>query len=217
MKSSRLPRQKFTKLEDNIIRAKWQEQGPSCLQELTLILGRKRKQIRDRYYFYLAPNVDNGPFTDEDDLILARLVLRYGFKWTLFTKYLKGKGANDVKNRWRLVTSKIKDNDTQKIRKLIANGSMSPLTIEHIQGLDWDSSYPQYLSKELNMEKEQLSTKQEQKIRDAFLFEESFGAIKDSHVGNDMGRTFADAFKESMEIARCREEILQSTVIGEQK
>lgn len=236
-KSGYVPRQKFSKQEDEIIKQAWKEKGEKCIPELIAILGRNRKQIRDRYFFYLAPGLDNGPFNDEDDIILAKLVSKYGYKWTYFTKFIKGKGTNDVKNRWRLVTSRIKGNDEPRIHRMISNKSISPFAVDYIQSLNWDNVNLSCNTEEgarIDMSKlgtinqtmfnkhvpgtdianPDLRSLMKPNISD---FEATFDLIKDSEIKSDAGKLFTEAFKDSMSIAQQREGIMLANSISSSK
>ena len=97
----RHPRSRFTPDEDQKLRElallyggkKWQviaEQMP----------GRNARQCRDRYSNYLVPGFFNGQWSPQEDEILLQKYRVYGPKWSKIMKFLEGRSANAIKNRW---------------------------------------------------------------------------------------------------------------------
>lgn len=61
------------------------------------------KQLRDRWHNYISPQNSFGPWTLEEDKIIAQNVKKYGTKWSQISSCLKGRSDNSVKNRWNSV------------------------------------------------------------------------------------------------------------------
>ncbi|EAX98717.1 Myb-like DNA-binding domain containing protein [Trichomonas vaginalis G3] len=62
--------------------------------------GRTARQCRDRWVNYLAPSNKNGPWSSEEDELLAKKYLEHGPQWTTISKFFDGRSENNVKNRW---------------------------------------------------------------------------------------------------------------------
>ena len=62
--------------------------------------GRTARQCRDRWVNYLSPSNKNGPWSQEEDQLLAEKYLQHGPQWTSIAKYFDGRSENNVKNRW---------------------------------------------------------------------------------------------------------------------
>ncbi|EDR22118.1 r2r3-MYB transcription factor, putative [Entamoeba dispar SAW760] len=62
--------------------------------------GRTKKQCKDRYYNRFDPNIIRKPWSYEEDQILLKYRNVYGNKWTEIRKYLPGRTANQIKNRF---------------------------------------------------------------------------------------------------------------------
>jgi hypothetical protein len=62
--------------------------------------GRSARQCRDRWTNYLCPANKNGPWTEEEDALLAQKVRDLGSHWSVIAKCFDGRSENNVKNRW---------------------------------------------------------------------------------------------------------------------
>jgi hypothetical protein len=67
---------------------------------------RNARQCRERYESYLAPNVYNAPWTDEEDGLLRRMVGEVGLRWVKLVSHFPGRNTNSLKNRWHKVLCK---------------------------------------------------------------------------------------------------------------
>lgn len=67
---------------------------------------RTPRQCRERWKYYLAPNVENGPWTQEEDNKLIDLVAEYGSQWALISKCFNQRTGTNVKNRFILLQRK---------------------------------------------------------------------------------------------------------------
>jgi len=100
---------------------KWTEIGRK-------IGGRTCKQVRDRYLNNLRPNINNSPFTKEEDEKLVELYLKLGTKWKQIAELIPGRTESQVKNRFYIYhkdsVSQYNKNALQ-IAKIGSNSSVS--------------------------------------------------------------------------------------------
>jgi hypothetical protein len=83
--------------------------------------NRTAKQCRERWHNHLNPQINRGPWSPEEDRILATRHRELGNRWAEIAKFLPGRTDTLVKNRWN---TSIKDrlkyiealsqNDTQQ-------------------------------------------------------------------------------------------------------
>lgn len=75
--------------------------------------GRTARQCRDRWVNYLSPSNKNGPWSHEEDQLLAEKYIEHGPQWTTIAKFFDGRSENNVKNRWYTYV-KARFNQSQK-------------------------------------------------------------------------------------------------------
>lgn len=94
-------RKKFTPEEDLQLTKLIAKYGPRKWDKIALSMpGRTGRQCRDRYANYLNPSLVNGPWTEDEDILLEQKVFELGQHWNIITKFFKGRSANNIKNRW---------------------------------------------------------------------------------------------------------------------
>ena len=98
------------------IKNKFDEEEDKALSELVAKYGeenwelisskmpnRNVRQCHDRWVYYLSPNVNNEPWTEEEELQLINLVNTVGVHWVKISK-LHGKRTDvQIKNRWNII------------------------------------------------------------------------------------------------------------------
>jgi hypothetical protein len=105
--SKHLPRRRFTPNEDQTLRTLVCVYGLNRWETIAAFLPeRTSRQCRERYDYYLAPNVYNPPWTNLEDRLLETKVAEYGTKWASLTGFFPGRTGNQLKNRWYKVLSK---------------------------------------------------------------------------------------------------------------
>lgn len=67
---------------------------------------RKGKQCRERWINHLDPDVNKGPFTVEEDILMIEIQLEAGNRWAYISTFLKGRTENQVKNRFKTLIKK---------------------------------------------------------------------------------------------------------------
>jgi hypothetical protein len=92
---------KFTKSEDTILTqlvAKFGENNWKTIA--SQMLDRTVRQCRERWFFYLAPSVTNGPWTSAEDALLCSKVNEFGARWKKLTEFFPGRTDINIKNHY---------------------------------------------------------------------------------------------------------------------
>lgn len=123
-KSKFIPKNKFSKEEDTILKQAVQIHGENDWDNLRKMLpGRTARQCRERWENYVNPELNLRPFTAEEDNLLLSVYNRLGPRWKLIATHFKGRSVNNVKNRYHLLKKH------QNTGKIISN----PVEEEQVQ------------------------------------------------------------------------------------
>jgi hypothetical protein len=94
---------------------------------------RTARQCRDRYEHYLLLNMNDQPWTPEEDARLAQAALEHGHCWKDIAPTFPGRNANSLKNRWHKVVGRV---DKKWMNRTgIGDPELSDLADPH-----WDTS-----------------------------------------------------------------------------
>jgi hypothetical protein len=114
---------KFTPEEDRLIQDEVSRFGPRCWTSIAAkIPNRTSRQVRERWKNYLCPAVNNGPWTAEEDQLLATLTTQIGPKWSQLVPYFTDRTDVHLKNRFILLE--------RRKRRFVKNAAKL-LTVEH--------------------------------------------------------------------------------------
>jgi hypothetical protein len=98
--SSYVPRN-FEPREDTRLAELVQKYGTDSWNTIATELGnRTARQCRNRYTLFLAPGVNNEPWTPEDDNLLKQRYEELGPKWALLRQFFPGRTDLSIKNRF---------------------------------------------------------------------------------------------------------------------
>jgi len=79
--------------------------GPKNWKKISRLLGDVRNDVQclHRYNKVLKPGIQKGPWTEEEDMIVKNIVLKYGVdnvKWSKIAKHLQGRIGKQCRERW---------------------------------------------------------------------------------------------------------------------
>lgn len=114
-----LSRTKFSAAEDELLRKTVQKYGAKKWNTIAQHLpGRTARQCRDRFQNYLSPDLTNGPWSHEEDLLLLEKVDEYGSCWSKINKFFVGRSPNNIKNRYNTHLAKSKYHSKKHLKKV---------------------------------------------------------------------------------------------------
>lgn len=103
------PRNKFTEDEDKALLYLVSTFGDNDWSQVALYMpSRSPRQCRERYKLYLSPEVNNGPWSKEEDLLLETLYRQHGPKWTIIAKHFQARTDVNIKSRWNVIKRRLK-------------------------------------------------------------------------------------------------------------
>jgi hypothetical protein len=101
----RRKRMAFTPDEDDRLRELVAKHGENDWGRIAAKLQRRdRRQCRERWFNYLSPRVENGPWTADEEVLLRRKVVEFGRKWKTIQSSFPGRTDINIKNHWKLMT-----------------------------------------------------------------------------------------------------------------
>jgi hypothetical protein len=99
-------RRVFTSEEDQRLKELVSVHGESEWKTIAAMMGnRTARQCRERYKNYLHPDVVNGCWQPEEELLLRAKYAEIGPKWALMTPHFPGRSSSNIKNHWAVLTA----------------------------------------------------------------------------------------------------------------
>ena len=99
-RESSIKRGRWTDDEDEVLLNLFARYGMRWTELSCKMKTRNWKQIRDRFTNVLDPNLSREPYSIDEDIKIFDLHLIYGNSWREYTKYLPGRSADNIKNRF---------------------------------------------------------------------------------------------------------------------
>lgn len=101
---------KFTIQEDATLQMLVRKYGEQDWSTIARALRTKNsRQCHDRWFYYLSPKLNRGPFTEEEDNKLIQLEKKYGQHWVKIAKHFSGRTDTQIKNRWNVLKRKLEN------------------------------------------------------------------------------------------------------------
>ena len=100
--TKKIPQRKlFSVEEDRMLRLLVMQYGARDFKKIaTFMPGRTARQVRERYRNYLAPEINNGPWSRQEDDLLRAKFAELGPKWSKISSFFPTRSDVSVKNRW---------------------------------------------------------------------------------------------------------------------
>ncbi|EAX95540.1 Myb-like DNA-binding domain containing protein [Trichomonas vaginalis G3] len=126
---------KFTPEEDQLLLDLVKKYGlfdwESIAEEME---DRTARQCRDRWNYYLNPDVRNNNWTEEEEKLLLKKYARYGPKWSLISKFFDNRTDVNIKNHYIVMQRKTARNDQPpkiktippEVRRIALQSTMEP-------------------------------------------------------------------------------------------
>ena len=114
------PKTKFTPEEDQKLTMLVSLYGKEKWEEVSKFMeGRSPRQCKERWSYYLNPEINHGPWTPQEDALLEEKYKQFGPKWTRITVFFPARTEINVRNRW-LVNKRHKEKAERELLKLLA-------------------------------------------------------------------------------------------------
>jgi hypothetical protein len=96
------PHAKFTADEDQALIDAVVANGQSNWHRIArLFAGRTARQCKERWTYYLSPDLNHAPFTPDEDRLLVTKQLELGPKWVFIATFFHNRTDAMLKNRWQ--------------------------------------------------------------------------------------------------------------------
>ena len=102
--SEKKPKQKFTPEEDAKLTSYVRIYGTDDWNEIASFFDdRSARQLKERWFNYLDPNVDIHDWTPEEEELLLEKISQCGKKWRMIAQSFNGRTDVHLKNRYQLM------------------------------------------------------------------------------------------------------------------
>lgn len=143
------PRSKFLQRDDEKLKAVVQhfitEFGHDGVdwKRVGEIVGKTRRQCRERYKKYLSPDIYKGRWTPEEDELLLQKVESLGCHWVAMVRYFPGRTDVILKNRWNLIKKAQTAAEDQPVEANPTPAGPFEISVTTHEFIDNDDAQPQ--------------------------------------------------------------------------
>jgi hypothetical protein len=100
----RFIKNKFTPEEDSVLMQLVTTFGATNWKKIALHMRtRNARQCRERYKNYLAPELRQGGWTQDEDMLLIEQFREHGAKWNTISQVFINRSDNALRNRWQVL------------------------------------------------------------------------------------------------------------------
>ena len=104
-----IPKRMFLKDEDELLKQLVARFGTDNWDLIaSYMTARNARQCKDRWSFYLDPNVNTAPYSIEEDSKLLDLVKKHGPRWVQIVSFFDKRTSYSIKNRWQYLQRALK-------------------------------------------------------------------------------------------------------------
>jgi hypothetical protein len=104
---------KFTPEEDAMLIHLVSRFGTDAWKKIARLMEtRNGRQCRERYNNYLNPNLNQSPWTPEEDQLLLAQFSYHGPKWNTIAKAFRNRSDMSLRNRWHKLDRRMKRSET---------------------------------------------------------------------------------------------------------
>ena len=120
-------RKRFTPEEDQKLRNLVKRYGMNWKKIQHSFPSKTKRQLKDRWNYYLNPELKSAPFTPDEDILLESKLNELGAKWRQIATFFPGRTDVALKNRWKMIQRHRNDENSkyQKRKKLSPHSSAS--------------------------------------------------------------------------------------------
>ena len=123
-------RRRFTPEEDMKIKEIIIKEGLNWDKILPQFPHKTKRQLKDRWVYYLNPELKAAPFTTQEDILLETKLFEMGPKWRKMVVFFPGRTDVALKNRWKMIQRhRIDGNSRYQKRRKLSPHSSSPETV----------------------------------------------------------------------------------------
>ena len=103
------PKSQFSKAEDKKLAGLVRFYGEGKWDLISKAMGnRNERQCKERWTKYLSPDINNSPWTIDEELLLVSLYKQFGGKWVKMSKFFNNRTDAALKNRWGVIARRDK-------------------------------------------------------------------------------------------------------------
>lgn len=169
------PKSKFTVEEDKRLRSIVARVGEGRWEEIAKMMpGRNQRQCHDRWMYYLSPNVNNAPWSEEEEHLLVHLVNNLGPHWVKIASMFDRRTDTQIKNKWNVLKRRIEQSKFNQVYNEKKSEPVSPPQVL--------TQEPQFTPKAEDLQKENQQS----------VFEEPIVCERPTSIDFDFPLSFGD-------------------------